>query len=90
MKMIRLIYDFASNELQQERNENENVSETRQSSNTNLINPLVIGISVFCGILLTALIVVWILYKRKGRQADQPVQVSSQAVSTNNVHGTQV
>ena len=88
MKMIRLIYDSfdepSSVELQERKD-----SKTNAPSSTSLINPLVIGISVFCGVLLTALVVVWLLYKRKGRQ-NQPVQATSQAVASTNIHGTEV
>lgn len=89
IKMIQLIYDSFDRRDQFdefEKTEKNNVSNKNDSS---LVNPLVIGIGAFCGVLLIALIVVWILYKRKGRQ-DQAVQASAQAVSTPNSHGTQV
>ena len=90
MKMIRLIYESRDNTIDvrlQEREENSYVTSKSESS---LVNPLVIGIGVFCGVLLVALVVVWILYKRKVRQEQPPVQVTAQAVSSPNVQGTVV
>lgn len=86
MKMIRLIYESI------DENTSGRLAKTNNSSNEEnqgLVNPLVIGIAVVCVVLLVALVVVWTLYKRKGRR-EAPVETSADSVSTAQSKGTVV
>lgn len=86
MKMIRLIYE-SMDETTSGRLAKTN--DSLNKDNQGLVNPLVIGIAVVCVVLLIALVVVWTLYKRKGRR-EAPVETSADSVSTPQSRGTVV
>jgi hypothetical protein len=85
MKIIRLIYESVDEKSDHQGKMNDSLTKSDKS----LVNPLVIGIAVVCGVLIIALIVVWTLYKRKGRR-EQPVETSVHSVSTPDGKGTVV
>jgi len=72
MRMIRLIYNSESFEP---RADDTSVPPMKSSdtdlSEQELLNPLVIGIAVVCVILVIALVVVGVMYRRKGSRGQQ-------------------
>ena len=68
--MIRLIYESLdeTNDVPSfvpfQRRENDNHAHSCKSESS-LVNPFVIGISAFCGVLLVALVVVWVFIQTK-------------------------
>ena len=65
IKMIRLLLDPGDVKPNSPPKQLEKQTETKKSQDSSLVNPLVIGIAAVCVVLLVALVVVGILFRRK-------------------------
>ena len=90
LRMIRLIYNSESFELGTDTNLAPSaIPRDTNFKDSGLVNPLVIGISALCVILVGALVVVGVMYRRKS-QRQLPVEASATGVSTTDCDGTPV
>ena len=88
MRMIRLIYYSDSSELSVDQNPTHVTKQYRQDqTQVELINPLVIGMSAVCVILVAALVVVGVMYRRKSNNSQRQKAIEISAIDAIARHG---
>ena len=95
IRMIRLLFEPAESSRNTSSSKGlEQQTESNEARDTSLVNPLVIGIAGVCVLLLVALVVVGVLFRRKlltqQSQNAPPVETKSREVTMSKTEGEAV